>query len=180
MGTIFIAGSYGVGKSTLCSALSKALTIPAYSAGDLISNVNGEQYGANKAVKDKEANQGLLAMEIKKKLEQYPTILLAGHFCIFDKLNCVEELPHSVFEKISIERILLLEADPEQILANLSVRDKKKYENRQIERLIREERRVAEEISQKCNRNLHIHHMTFDASDLKKCCDLLSSEVQAV
>lgn len=180
MGTIFIAGTYGAGKSTLCSALSKVLAIPAYSAGDLISNVNGEQYGATKAVKDKEANQDILAMEIKKKLEQYPTILLAGHFCIFNKLNCVEELPHSVFEKISLERILLLEADPEQILANLSVRDKKKYEYRQIERLIREERRVAEEISQKCNCDLHIHQMTFDDSDWKKCCDLLSSEVQTV
>ena len=128
----------------------------------------------------KEANQDILALEVKKKLEQYPTILLAGHFCIFNKLNCVEELPPSVFEKISLERILLLEADPEQILANLSVRDKKKYEYRQIERLIREERRVAEEISQKCNCDLHIHQMTFDDSDLKKCCDLLSSEVQTV
>jgi len=180
VGIIFIAGSYGVGKSTLCSTLSKVLTIPAYSAGDLISNVNGEQYGATKAVKDKEANQDILAMEIKKKLEQYPTILLAGHFCIFNKLNCVEELPHSVFEKISLERILLLEADPEQILANLSNRDKKKYKYRQIERLIREERRVAEEISRECNCDLHIHKMTFDDSDLKKCCELLSLEVQIV
>lgn len=180
MGTIFIAGSYGVGKSTLCRVLSKVLTIPAYSAGDLISDVNGEQYGATKAVKDKKANQDILAMEIKKKLQQYPTILLAGHFCIFNKLNCVEELPHSVFEKISIDRILLLEADPEQIIANLSVRDKKKYEYRQIERLICEERRVAEEISQKCACALHIHQMAFDDSDLKKCCNLLSSEVQAV
>lgn len=99
MGTIFVAGSYGVGKSTLCSALSNVLTIPAYSAGDLISNVNGEQYGANKAVKDKDANQDILTFEIEKKLEQYPTILLAGHFCIFDKLNCVEKLPHSVLRK---------------------------------------------------------------------------------
>ena len=40
MGTIFIAGSYGVGKSTLCKALSNVLDVPAYSAGDLISNVN--------------------------------------------------------------------------------------------------------------------------------------------
>ena len=44
MGTIFVAGSYGVGKSTLCSALSNVLTIPAYSAGDLISNVYTQEY----------------------------------------------------------------------------------------------------------------------------------------
>lgn len=177
MGTIFVAGSYGVGKSTLCCALSKALAIPAYSAGDLISNVNGEQYGANKAVKDKEANQDILVIEIKRKLKQYPTILLAGHFCIFDKLNCVEELPHSVFEQILIEQILLLEADPQRILDNLNVRDKKKYECQQIELLLSEERRVAEEISQKCSCRLLVHQMAFADSDLQKCCDLLRAEV---
>lgn len=180
MGTIFVAGSYGVGKSTLCSALSNVLTIPAYSAGDLISNVNGEQYGANKAVKDKDANQDILTFEIEKKLEQYPTILLAGHFCIFDKLNCVEKLPHSVFEKISIEQILLLGADPVRILTNLSIRDKKKYELRHIELLLEEERQAAEEISRKCSCRLHIHQMAFDESDLQKCCKILNEEVQTV
>lgn len=178
MGTIFIAGSYGVGKSTLCRALSKALTIPAYSAGDLISNVNGEQYGANKVVSDKNANQNILAMEVKKKLEQHSTILLAGHFCIFDKLNCVEKLPNSVFEKISIEQILLLEADPVRILTNLSIRDKKQYELSQIGLLLKEERRAAKEISRKYSFSLHIHHMAFDGADLQKCCKLLNTEAQ--
>lgn len=125
MGTIFVAGSYGVGKSTLCNVLSKALDIPTFSAGDLIGNINGEQYGANKAVKNKDVNQDILDIEVKKKLEQYPTILLAGHFCLFDKSNCVEKLPNSIFEKISIEQILLLEADPVRISTNLSIRDKK-------------------------------------------------------
>lgn len=132
MGTIFVAGSYGVGKSTLCNVLSKAVDIPTFSAGDLIGNINGEQYGANKAVKNKDVNQDVLGIEVKKKLEQYPTILLAGHFCLFDKSNCVEKLPNSIFEKISIEQILLLEADPLRISTNLSIRDKK-YELRHIE-----------------------------------------------
>lgn len=177
MGIIFVAGCYGVGKSTLCSALSKALAIPAYSAGDLISNVNGEQYGANKAVKDKDANQDILILEVEKKLEQYPTILLAGHFCIFDNLNCVEKLPHSVFEKMSIEQILLLEADPVRISTNLSIRDEKKYELRHIELLLKEERQAAEEVSRKCSCRLHIHQMAFDESDLPKCCKTLNEEV---
>ena len=125
MGTIFVAGSYGVGKSTLFNVLSKALDIPTFSAGDLIGNINGEQYGANKAVKNKDVNQDILGIEVKKELEQYPTILLAGQFCLFDKSNCVEKLPNSIFEKISIEQILLLEADPVRISTNLSIRDKK-------------------------------------------------------
>ncbi|MDD3336479.1 MAG: AAA family ATPase [Eubacteriales bacterium] len=55
--TVFIAGVYGTGKSTLCSALSERLHIPTFSAGDLISAINDEQYGANKAVADKYINQ---------------------------------------------------------------------------------------------------------------------------
>lgn len=40
---IFIAGSYGVGKTTICNQLSKSLKIKAYSASDLISKQNNEQ-----------------------------------------------------------------------------------------------------------------------------------------
>lgn len=180
MGTIFIAGSYGVGKSTLCYNLSKVLAIPAYSASDLISNVNGEQYGINKVVTDKNANQDILVMEIKKKLDQYPTILLAGHFCIFDKQNCVEKLPSHVFEQISIEQILLLEADPTRILINLNIRDKKRYELSHIELLLKEERRAAKEISHMYGYKLHIHHMAFDGADLQKCSKLLNTEAQSL
>lgn len=36
-GIIFVAGIYGVGKSTLCERLGLSIGIPCYSAGDLIS-----------------------------------------------------------------------------------------------------------------------------------------------
>ena len=66
MGTIFIAGSYGVGKSTLCDNLSRVSGVPAYSAGDLISCITGEQYGANKVVQDKK----LIKISLLSKLEK--------------------------------------------------------------------------------------------------------------
>lgn len=50
-GVIFIAGTYGVGKSTLCDKLCRKLNIPAFSEGDLISEINGETYGKNKVVR---------------------------------------------------------------------------------------------------------------------------------
>lgn len=176
MGTIFVAGSYGVGKSTLCNALSNALSIPTFSAGDLISEVNGELYGVNKAVKNKEKNQDILAVEVKKILKQYSTILLAGHFCIFDKSNCVEKLPYSVFEELDLEQILLLEAMPSKILMNLISRDKKEYELNQIERLLFEERQAAEDVSKLCGCKLYIHQMVFDDVDLQKCKEFISVE----
>lgn len=127
MGTIFVAGIYGVGKSTLCDTLSKELKIPAYSVGDLISSVNGERYGANKAVTDKISNQVILSMQVQKLLEVTPQILLAGHFCIFDKNNGVDYLPEIIFSDLNIERIRLLKAPVSTILRNLSLRDKKVY-----------------------------------------------------
>ena len=86
-GVFFIAGVYGVGKSTLCEKLSKKLRIPFYSSGDLISKDNGELYGANKVVKDKNKNQNILADAVRQIFLAYPSILLAGHFCIFNKKN---------------------------------------------------------------------------------------------
>lgn len=125
MGTIFVAGTYGVGKSTLCNELSTALKIPDFSAGDLISAVNGETYGANKVVRDKDANQNILASQVKQLLKSTPSIILAGHFCIFDINGNVDTLPSSVFYDLEIETILLLEASASQIIKNLSMRDKK-------------------------------------------------------
>lgn len=175
MGTIFIAGTYGVGKSTLCDSLSKKLDIPAFSSGDLISNVNGEKYGANKFVKNKSANQDILEVEVKKLLKQFPKILLAGHFCIFNKFNCIEKLPYDIFEKINIEQILLLETEPLVILQNLKCRDKKTYDVTLIEQLIFEERKMAETISQRCACEFHIHQMSYDLTDQQKCVDLLNN-----
>ena len=85
MGVLFLAGIYGVGKSTLGETLSQRQGIPFYSAGDLISQINGERYGANKVVADKVGNQDILAMQIERLLEQHGRILLAGHFCIVNK-----------------------------------------------------------------------------------------------
>ena len=70
MGTTFVAGAYGVGKSTLRAILSQSMNVSTYSARDLISRVNGEKYGAIKAVQDKDNNQDILAWVVTEKLKQ--------------------------------------------------------------------------------------------------------------
>lgn len=176
MGTIFVAGAYGVGKSTMCELLSARLCVPTYSAGDLISRINGELYGANKAVQDKNKNQEILTHEVKRCLKQHPTILLAGHFCIFDKHNNVEVLPENVFESLCLECILLLEADKAAIIQNLSRRDGKQYTDKQIEFLCREEHLSAKAVSVQHLCPLYIHQMCFDESDLIRCLQLLRKD----
>lgn len=103
-GLIFIAGVYGVGKSTLCEKISETLNIPFYSSGDLISCANGESYGTNKIVKDKKQNQNILIDAINQIRLDFPSILLAGHFCIFDKNAKVDILPEETFSQLNIKK----------------------------------------------------------------------------
>ena len=173
MGTIFVAGSYGVGKSTLCDVLSQHLEMPYFSAGDLISSVNGETYGATKAVSDKSANQDVLATEIQKIHLASPNILLAGHFCIFDKANHVEPLPVSIYSNLDIDCILLLEANPERIILNLGTRDKKMYALNEIKELIKAENQYAHRVAKTLSCPLLIHKMRFDGTDSDTCISLL-------
>lgn len=173
MGTIFISGAYGVGKSGLCGSLSSMLNIPAFSASDLISNVNGEKYGANKIVQNVEDNQNILIMEVNKKLIKHPKILLAGHFCVFNVDNSIEIIPYSILSEIQIEKILLLEAEPVQIQHNLCSRDKKEYELDIIQQIVETERCVAETLSKQQCCALYVHQMSFDEIDLEKCYDFI-------
>lgn len=159
---IFIAGVYGVGKSTICDLLSKELKIPHYSASDLITNKNGEKYGVNKYVSDVIKNQESLLDAISEVLCIHRTIILSGHFCIINKKDEAEPLPLFVFEKMDIDKIILLEADITMILKNLQIRDNKKYDEDTIDKLIDEERNIAVKVCEKFQKKLYKHTMTFN------------------
>lgn len=171
--TIFIAGVYGTGKSTLCLALSERLRIPAFSAGDLISAINGEQYGANKAVADKNNNQVLLAERVRELNYKNGQIILAGHFCIFNADNGVELLPESVYSALDITRIVLLESDIQTVIANLYRRDGKDYLEESVSMLIERERQQSVRISKQLKCPLNICKMTFTNRDLDYVASLL-------
>ncbi len=172
--TIFIAGVYGTGKSTMCSALSKMLHIPAFSAGDLISSINGEKYGANKAVTDKDGNQALLVERVQQLFKKYERIILAGHFCIFNANAGIEILPESVYHALSISQIILLETNSQTIISNLRRRDGMAYSLKSISKLIEKERAQSERISEQLNCPLSIYQMTFTDQDVQQIALLIS------
>lgn len=174
--TIFIAGSYGVGKSTLCAKLSEQSSIPFFSAGDLISDVNGEIYGANKAVKDKNYNQIILADKVNELNEKHEEIILAGHFAIFNKANDIETLPQSVYSKLNIAQIILLEAEISIVSNHLNMRDNKHYSTDALLHLSKTERSQSKSISQKLKCPLSIHKMTFTDADVTNVLELILKE----
>lgn len=164
---IFVAGLYGVGKSTLCNKVSEYLNIPAFSSSDLISEKNGEKYGANKTVKNKDNNQKLLINSVKEKTAKSPQILLAGHFCIFDVHNKVEFLPEFVYKELDLSKIILLEADANTIIENLQKRDHKKYTIENINELLVAESLQAQKIAIELNIPIVAHRMKFNQSDFE-------------
>ena len=176
MGTFFVAGAYGVGKTTMCQGLASLLQISSFSAGDLISKVNGESYGVNKVVKDKNDNQRILEFEVSHLLDSHNRILLTGHFCIFDKDNSVDILPISVFLRLHIELILLLETSDEIIKQNLKTRDGRDYPREKIQQLLETERRMSEKVSGIIQCPLIIHKMSFDKADVQLCYDAIGKQ----
>ncbi len=166
MGTILLAGIYGVGKSTLAQKLSEATGIPYYSAGDLISAKNGEQYGASKAVSDKDRNQDLLIESVTDLLQASEHILLAGHFCILSKQNQIDFLPDSVFDKLQIEKIILLEAESIIIQAHLEERDHRSYSTDLIGSMLIAERKAAQRTSLRLSVPLVVYKMRYSSMDL--------------
>lgn len=176
MGTIFISGTYGVGKSTLCQKLSNELLIPSYSASELISAANDEEYGISEAVSNKVLNQNILISEIKRLLATFPQLLLAGHFCIFDKNNQVDYLPKTVFFSLGIDRIILLETSISQIKQNLFMRDNKDYSYQHIMNLKNAEKQSAKMIAQELGCELFIHDMFFDDRDVSLCLNIIKGK----
>ena len=166
MPTIFLAGIYGVGKSTLAEELSLKVGIPVYSAGALISDVNGEIYGANKYVTNKYLNQEILAACVSVLLQSNNRIILAGHFCILNADGTVEKIPDTVFTKLQIEKIILLEAQPKIIKKHLTGRDGKEYSLRSIENILLAERQCAQSTAQKLQCPLIVHTMHYTNQDV--------------
>lgn len=148
-------------------------SVPFFSASGLISEANDETYGRNKFVSDKERNQNLLVLKIEEKLKEHSHIFLDGHFCIFRKGNIPDPLPLDNLEQMHFEKILLLEADPEIILKNLSNRDNKHYTLENIKKLMETEHQQAKTFSEKTRIPLYIHQMQFDDTDALKLFSFL-------
>ena len=164
-GVCFVAGCYGVGKSSLCNKLASLSGIETYSASDIISSANGEKYGSNKFVSDKEANQRALVCGVRDLLHSKERIILAGHVCIFNRQTGVEYLPENVFEELSIAKIVLLEAETAKVIENLSKRDGKLYSRDEVSNLQQAERQQAKRTSERLRVPFLVHAMQFDSSD---------------
>ena len=166
--TIFVAGVYGVGKDYLCDKISEMTGIKKFSASQLISNINKENYEGNKDVIDKNKNQTILRGEVHKLLQKYNTIILTGHMCILNKNMSVEELPQDVYDNLEIASMILLKNKPDVIVQNLMKRDKKEYNIKLIDEFQRKEEELFIKTAKIIKAKSLIIDLLYDDSDLER------------
>lgn len=164
-GVYFITGAYGVGKTSLCDKLKEILSIPYFSASELISVRNNETYGASKAVKNKAENQNILKKVIEQRLLKYPIILLNGHTAIFKKDRAIDLLPIQAFHYFHLRAIILLETTPDILLKHLEGRDNIIYSTGEISALIDAENQQCQILSTELKIPLLRHIMQYDDTD---------------
>lgn len=170
---LFVAGVYGVGKTTLCDALSCKYKVNSYSSSELISKSNHEEYGRNKYVKNSNKNQEILVNQVNKINEE--SFILNGHFCLKAKDNKIILLENEVFKQLNLSCILLLSAPVENIKENLFSRDKIYYDEEYIQRLLKSEETQAEKVSNMYGIPLLKYNMQFDNNDIKNIIELLKN-----
>lgn len=154
---IFLSGVYGVGKSTIGKKISEWTGLSLYSASSLITSRNGEKYSKTKHVTNKSENQRNLIEAVSEILSKEKRIILDGHFCIVNRQLEVVELPRFVYKELSIERIITLTANTDDIIINLKSRDNSDYSSV----LIREMKLREEEISKQVALELEVPRLKY-------------------
>ena len=160
----FVAGGYGVGKTTICHFLSSKFNIKSYSASQLISSINKECYGKNKYVKNHVVNQLILIEEVNKLDDE--ELILDGHFCLSSPNGDLIVLDDEIFDKLNLSAILLIRAKISDVIKLLKKRDDVDYDGEFLERLFFEESQKAEKVSRQYNIPLYSYEMSFDDNDL--------------
>lgn len=141
---IFVAGVYGVGKSSTCALLSKKLQIPWLSASNIIKDERGSAtWGKQKLTEKIEENQILLLRGIQRALRSQPNLIIDGHFSLLDKDMRVTPIGEETLTGLNISIIVLLEDSPPKISKRLFDRDGIKWPNSLLQELIDTEKSLA-------------------------------------
>lgn len=144
---IFVAGIHGVGKTFLCSRLSKKLDIPHFSASQMIAQQREKQFTESKNVEHIESNQDQLITAINNHTNDYPTFLLDGHFCLLNKDGEVIRLSKKTFEKLQPCCYVVLVDENKKISSRLEERDNIKYDIEFLENFQNAEISYAKELA---------------------------------
>lgn len=125
--TVFVAGVHAVGKSYLCRYYSEVSGVTYESASSLIRKERTQAYWSlDKKVNNVDANQVALCNAVRRITSGGAKLLLDGHFVLINAQSDFVSLETSVFSKLNLSSVVLLEASPSLIASRLTDRDQSK------------------------------------------------------
>lgn len=145
----FIGGTFGAGKSTLCQSLSESLPAEHHKASELIGHAPMPDDATGKATDQVFSNQERLIMAVSGLKVADEIILLDGHFCLLDEVHAIVRIPVDVFQRLQPSALVLIEAEPLQILNRIQRRDGRRIDIGLIQQLILSEREHGHAVSKK-------------------------------
>ncbi|MFE4710850.1 ATP-binding protein [Paenibacillus sp. NPDC056722] len=163
---VFVAGIHGVGKTYLCNSLTKELDVPHFSASKLISKQRDYEFSISKRVQQIKENQDFLISAIHNYTQDFPTILLDGHFCLLNEEGNIERLPEETFEKLNPVCFLLIVDNASTIASRLKERDGIDYDVGFLDCFQNSETEYAKEIAEKNSVPLVIHSIDQSQAEL--------------
>jgi adenylate kinase len=131
---VFIAGVHGAGKSHFTSFLSDRLSLPEFSASELIRLEKNKPVDKSKVVIEPDENQDFLVTAISKLDIDSESILLDGHFSLL-RDDGFFDVPLETFLSLPIGLVVLKTESEKVIHDRLSSRDGKSLDMGTISRL---------------------------------------------
>jgi len=142
---ILVAGVHGVGKTHLASQLPEHLGLMHTSASKLIKSERAlPSWAIDKRASDVEANQAALVAAVARYNKAGIRLILDGHFVLLNIKGEFSRLGADVFKALSLEGVILLEADAHTIADRIRERDGRESDVDHTVRFIAEERSQAQ------------------------------------
>jgi adenylate kinase len=108
MQIIFATGIHGIGKTTLCSALSNLLQIPHVTASTLIKEARGLSESPEKLNSEVEENALHFKRAAQKLSPVHECVIIDGHTVLLTEAGMFHRVSRVIFEELPITCFLIL------------------------------------------------------------------------
>jgi adenylate kinase len=139
----FVGGIHGVGKGTICTAVSRQLKVAHLTASEILSWKDNSKIPQNKRVHDVSSNQDRLVLGLERIVHENEVYILDGHYCLFNSLGAVTTVPLETFRQINPGLMVVITGAPEDIAERLMKRDGVAYSAEELDLIQTEEIRHA-------------------------------------
>ena len=126
MGTFFVAGVHGVGKTDICTRVAKQLKLAHFTASAMIKALDSSAVKKHtKSVDSVPKNQDLLVQAVTQFLSTTTDrLILDGHFAVPNMASQFEIVSADIFKQLKLDAVSVCFDEANQIHARRMERDK--------------------------------------------------------